>query len=76
MSNKKQTNDQNLTAQNLKNILWNTLQGVKDGSVEISKADAIAMQSREIVRVIKSQQSIISQAKQGISNELIDYATK
>jgi hypothetical protein len=68
--------DQTLTAQNLKIILWNTLQGVKDGTVEISKADAIAMQSREIVRVVKSQQSIICQAHQGISDELIKYATK
>lgn len=68
--------DNQLTAKALKDILWNTLNGVKDGSIDIAKADAIAIQSREIVRVIKSQQSIISQAKQNISDELIDYAIK
>lgn len=65
-----------LTAQNLKAILWETLQGVKAGTVEVGTADAIAIQSREIVRVIKSQQSIITQAKQNITEELVDYATK
>lgn len=65
-----------LSAKNLKSILWETLQKLKIGSVEVSEADAIAMQSREIIRVIKSQQSIIKQANQQLTEELVDYATK
>lgn len=65
-----------LSAKNLKSILWETLQKLKIGDIDVAQADAIAMQSREIIRVIKSQQSIIRQANQEISSELIDYATK
>lgn len=65
-----------LSAKNLKSILWETLQKLKIGNIEVSEADAIALQSREIIRVIKSQQSIIKQSNQQITEELIDYATK
>lgn len=66
--------DQKLTAQNLKNILWETLNGVKAGTVEVAIADAIASQSREIVRVIKSQQNILTYAHEKVTEELLDYA--
>lgn len=65
-----------LNAKNLKSILWETLQKLKIGNIEVAEADAIALQSREIIRVIKSQQSIIKQANQQITEELVDYATK
>lgn len=65
-----------LSAKNLKSILWETLQKLKIGNIEVSEADAIAMQSREIIRVIKSQQSIIKQANQQLTEELVDYAIK
>jgi len=63
-----------LNAKNLKNILWETLLGVKSGSVEVGVADAIASQSREIVRVIKSQQSILIHASKKVTADLLDYA--
>lgn len=65
-----------LSAKNLKSILWETLQKLKIGNIEVAEADAIAIQCREIIRVIKSQQSIIKQANQTITDELVDYATK
>lgn len=65
-----------LSAKNLKSILWETLQKLKIGNIEVAEADAIAIQSREIIRVIKSQQSIIKQAGEKINAELVDYATK
>ena len=63
-----------LSAKNLKAVLWNTLLGVKSGKVEVGVADAIASQSREIVRVIKSQQSILMHASEKVTAELLDYA--
>lgn len=63
-----------LSAQNLKQILWETLQGVKAGTVEVGVADAVASQSREIVRVIKSQQTILMHAHENVTQELLDYA--
>jgi hypothetical protein len=67
---------QELSAVNLKNILWDTLNGLKEKTVEVAEADAIASQSREIVRVLRSQQSIIRQAGEKVTQELINYATK
>ena len=63
-----------LSAKNLKAVLWDTLCGLKSGKVEVGVADAIASQSREIVRVIKSQQSILMHASETITKELLNYA--
>lgn len=63
-----------LNAKNMKDVLWETLQKLENNQIDIGTADAIAQQSREIVRVIKSQQSILSQAKENVTSELIDYA--
>lgn len=65
-----------LSAKNMKNMLWNTLQGLKTGKIEVSQADAMALHCREIIRVIKTQQSIIKQAGEKITEELVDYAIK
>ena len=44
-----------LTAENLKQTLWETLQGVKTNKIPHTKANAIASQSREIMRVINAE---------------------
>ncbi len=46
---------QDLTASNLKNLLWETLQGIKNGKIEAKDGNAVAAQSREICRVQKMQ---------------------
>lgn len=46
-----------LSSENLTNILWNTLKGLQSGTVDARVASAIASQSREIVRVIRTQMS-------------------
>jgi len=66
--------DNKLSARNMKNVLWETLKKLEKNEIDVGSADAIAQQSREIVRVIKTQQSILSQAKENITTELIDYA--
>lgn len=44
-----------LTAENLKQSLWETLQGVQEKKVEAKQANAIAGQSREIMRVVRAE---------------------
>ena len=44
-----------LTAENLKSELWKTLLGVRNRKVEPIVANAIATQSREILRVVKME---------------------
>lgn len=66
--------NEKVTAKKMKAILWNTLQGLRAGTIEVGTADAIASQSREIVRVIKTQQTILSQAHENITDELLEYA--
>ncbi len=73
---KGKTSENVLSAKNMKEILWDTLQGLKSGEVEVSQADSMALHCREIIRVIKTQQSIIKQAGEKITDELVTYATK
>ncbi len=44
-----------LTAENLKQILWETLQGVRSKRVDPVQANAVASTSREIMRVIRTE---------------------
>lgn len=65
---------ESLTATNLKNTLWSTLQGVKDGSVQYTDADAIASQARSIIGVCKVQVSIAQASNRGLPQELINFS--
>jgi ABC-type Fe3+-citrate transport system substrate-binding protein len=71
-TNKKTT--EKLSATNLKNTLWNTLQGVKDGSIQYTDADAIASQARSIIGVCKVQVSIAQASNRGLPQELINFS--
>ncbi len=66
--------EKKLTAKELKGILWETIQKLLKNEIDVGTADSIAQQSREIVRVIKSQQSILGQAHENITEELLSYA--
>ena len=63
-----------LTATNLKNSLWNTLQGVKNGEIQYTDADAIASQARSIIGVCKVQVSIAQASNRGLPQELVDFS--
>lgn len=67
---------QELTAQNLKNVLWETLNGVKDGSIDAGAADSIATQGREICRTINLQLQVARQTKRQVPMEIIDFSEK
>jgi hypothetical protein len=63
-----------LSATNLKNVLWETLNKVKDGEMDAGAADSIATQSREIMRTINVQLSVARQTKRQVPMEIIDFS--
>lgn len=62
-----------LTATNLKNVLWETLNAVKEGTMECGQADAIASQAREIIRTTKVQLQISSMSKRDVPVDVISF---
>lgn len=67
---------QELTAKNLKQVLWETLNGVKDDRLSPGSADSIASQAREILRTTNTQLRIASQAKRNVALDVIEFAEK
>lgn len=65
-----------LTASSLKDILWETLNDVKTEQMLPNRADAIAAQSREILRTIKTQLQVAGQAKRGVPGEIIEFSER
>lgn len=65
-----------LTASSLKDVLWETLNDVKTEQMMPNRADAIAAQSREILRTIKTQLQIAGQSKRQVTPELIEFAER
>lgn len=63
-----------LTALSLKDILWETLNDVKTEQMMPNRADAIAAQSREILRTIKTQLQVAGQSKRGVPEEIIRFS--
>jgi hypothetical protein len=63
-----------LTAKNLKNALWKTLNELRDDKIGAASADAIAAQAREILRTGRLQLQITSQAKRNVPAELITFS--
>lgn len=66
----------NLSAKNLKEALWETLNDVKDNKIQPAEADSIATQAREILRTTNTQLRIFTQAKRNVTTEVIDFAEK
>jgi hypothetical protein len=65
-----------LTATNLKNALWGTLNDIKSGVIQPGAGDAIASQAREILRTVKVQLQISSQGKRSIPVDVFTFAEK
>jgi adenylate kinase len=63
-----------LTAVNLKNALWDTLQGLKDGKIQYTDADAISSQAREIIRTTNTQIKIAQASNRGLPKEVIAFS--
>lgn len=65
-----------LSARTLKNVLWETLKGLRTGHLPTNEADSIATQAREILRTTSTQLRISQQAKRPIPTEVIDFSEK
>ncbi len=65
-----------LSASSLKDVLWETLTDLKHDNILPNRADAIAAQSREILRTIKVQLQVAGQAKRGVPQEIIEFSEK
>lgn len=70
------TKQKELTAVNLKDALWDTLNELKTGSVQPGQADAIASQAREILRTVRTQLLVTSQAKRSVPADVIAFAER
>ena len=70
------TNAKELNATNLKTALWETLQSIKDGTVQPGQGDAIAAQAREILRTVKVQPQVTNQSKRSVPADVIAFAEK
>ena len=67
-------NDDKVTANKLRHILWDTLNKLRDGEIDVAKADAISRQAKGIVDIVHSQHKILTSAKMDMTKEVIDYA--
>ncbi|MDE3023573.1 MAG: hypothetical protein KGI54_17270 [Pseudomonadota bacterium] len=65
-----------LTATNLKNALWDTLQDLQAGVVQPGQGDAIAAQAREILRTVKVQLQVANQTQRSVSLDVVNFAEK
>lgn len=58
----------------MKNVLWETLIDLRHENILPNRADAIAAQSREILRTIKVQLQVAGQSKRQVPAEIIRFA--
>lgn len=65
-----------LNATSLKTALWETLNAVKDGTMQAGNADAVASQAREILRTVKVQLQVTQAAKRSVPTDIIVFAEK
>lgn len=65
-----------LTAGSLKDILWETLTDLKYENILPNRADAIAAQSREILRTIKVQLQVAGAAKRQVPQDIIEFSER
>lgn len=63
-----------LNAVTLKAVLWDTLKKVRKGEMSAATADSVAVQSREIIRVVRVQLSVMREAEKGLTEEIKDFA--
>lgn len=65
-----------LNASNLKGALWETLNAIKEGTVQPAQGDAVAAQAREILRTVKVQLQVTNQSKRSVPADVIAFAEK
>lgn len=57
-------------------VLWSTMNELKDGEIQPGQGNAIAAQAREILRTVRTQLMVTSQAKRNVPADGITFAEK
>ena len=70
------TDQAELSASNLKDSLWDTLNDLRKGAIQPGQGDAIASQAREILRTVKVQLQVTAQAKRSVPVDVITFSEK
>jgi hypothetical protein len=70
------TKQADLNATSLKEALWETLNAVKDGTMQAGNADAVASQAREILRTVKVQLQVTQAAKRSVPIDIVNFAER
>ncbi len=70
------SDDRELTASNLKGVLWSTMTDLQSGAIQPGQGDAIAAQAREILRTVRTQLMVTSQAKRSVPADVITFSEK
>lgn len=63
-----------LKASALRDVLWETLNDVRQNNIQANRADAVAAQAREILRTVKTQLQVANAAKRGVPADIIAFA--
>jgi hypothetical protein len=64
----------NLSASNLKEALWSTLNSLKSKKITPGHGDAIASQAREILRTVRTQLLVSGQTGRPVPFEVIEFS--
>ena len=70
------TKQLSLTAETLKQILWQTLQELKNNKCSPEQANAVACQGREILRATKVQLQVSSLTGRDVPKKVINFSEK
>lgn len=63
-----------LSAVNLKNVLWDTINQVKNNNMTAGNADAVACQAREILRTVRTQLMVSNQTGRSVPTEVVEFS--
>ena len=63
-----------LNARSLKQALWETIKDLKSGAMQPAVADAIAAQSREILRAGRLQLHVAKQSGRNLPEDLLTFS--
>jgi hypothetical protein len=64
----------NLNAKNFKNVLWDSINQVKQGKMTHADADSIATSAREILRATHTQLRISAAANRNVPDDVIEFS--
>lgn len=65
-----------ITATNLKNVLWDVVQKLQSGEMQPTQADSISSSAREILRITSVQLKISQQARREIPVDVLNFSEK